>query len=116
MVALFEVALQEQFPAVLPDETSASVSEALFLSNSTQVETLIRTTTDERHLLRRLAALPDDRARVERLFEVAFARLPDEEETNVLVTYLEKRAAERMRALEQAVWSVLTSAEFCMNH
>lgn len=109
-------AFRKQFPAVLPDETSASVSEALFLSNSTQVETLIRTTTDERHLLRRLAALPDDRARVERLFEVAFARLPDEEETNVLVTYLEKRAAERMRALEQAVWSVLTSAEFCMNH
>ena len=109
-------ALRAQFPAVLPDDTNVSVGDALFLSNNAQVESLIRTETDENHLLRRLAALPHARARVERLFEVVLSRLPDQEEAKVLLAYLQQRPTAQQQALEQAVWSLLTSAEFCMNH
>ena len=106
---------RQQFPDLLPDEQVANVTESLFLSNGRKLQDLLMASNQPTHLIPRLTQMDTDQERVNLLFQVMFARMPDADETSAVRAYLSKRGgtAESMR---QVAWAMLTSAEFRYNH
>ena len=106
---------RQQFPDLLPDEQVANVTESLFLSNGRKLQDLLMASNQPTHLIPRLMQMDTDQERVNLLFQVMFARMPDADETSAVRAYLSKRGgtAESMR---QVAWAMLTSAEFRYNH
>ena len=109
------VVFRQQFPDLLPDEQVANVRESLFLSNGQKLHDLLVASNQPSHLIPSLAQLHNDRERVDVLFQVMFARVPDAEEIAVVSAYLSKRGG-TAESIRQVAWSMLTSAEFRYNH
>ena len=109
------VVFRQQFPDLLPDEQVANVTESLFLSNGQALQDLLMASNQPTHLIPRLAQMDTDQERVNLLFQVMFARLPDAEESSVVKAYLSKRGG-TAESIRQVAWSMLTSAEFRYNH
>ncbi len=106
---------RQQFPDLLPDEQVANVKESLFLSNGPKLQDLLMASKQPTHLIPRLAGMDTDQERVDLLFQVMFARVPDAEENAVVKAYLSKRGG-TAESIRQVAWSMLTSAEFRYNH
>jgi hypothetical protein len=75
-----------QFPDLFPAEYNATLSQAMFLSNSPLFDQLLTPRAD--NLAARLTAEKDAEARVRHAFELVFAREPDREELRECITYL----------------------------
>jgi hypothetical protein len=88
------------------------VREALFQANSAAFAQFIA----QGNLATRLAAMTDERRMAAEAFWSVLSRLPTEEETARLSSYLQARSENRSAACQQMVWSLLTSAEFRFNH
>ena len=67
-------------------------------------------------MLDRLSAHKDTRALVEELYLSVLTRLPSEQEGKEVADYLARRGANRVAALQEIAWALLTSAEFRFNH
>lgn len=106
---------RQQFPDLLPDSQVANVKESLFLSNGQKLQDLLAASNQPTHLIPRLAQMDTDQERVNLLFKVMFARVPDAEECAVVTAYLNKRGR-TAEAIRQVAWSMLASAEFRYNH
>ena len=106
-------AFQNQFGEVTPEETIATLTQTLFLSNNNTVQSVIQT-RPESNLLR-LAQANDDVA-VEEAFQLAYGRVPDDNERQSCSLYLADRKDRREVAIEQMMWALLNSAEFQFNH
>ena len=105
-------ALIAQFPDLFSAEYNATLSQAMFLSNSSLFDQLLTPRGD--NLASRLAAENNAEARVRRAFEAVFARQPDREELRECVAYLAARSPEA--GVKQLLWAMLSSAEFQLNH
>jgi mono/diheme cytochrome c family protein len=101
-----------QFPDLFPPEYHATLSQAMFLSNSPLFDQLLAPHGD--NLAARLTAENNAEARVRRAFEAVFAREPDREELRECVAYLAARSPEA--GVKQLLWAMLSSAEFQLNH
>lgn len=106
---------RQQFPDLLPDEQVANIKESLFLSNGQKMQDLLAASNQPTHLVPQLEKMDSDQQRVNRLFQVMFARVPDAEEAAVVIAYLSKRGG-TAESIRQVAWSMLTSAEFRYNH
>jgi mono/diheme cytochrome c family protein len=101
-----------QFPDLFPAEYNATLSQAMFISNSQLFDQLLIPRGD--NLAARLAAENNAEARVRHAFDAVFARAPEREELRECVTYLAARSAEA--GVKQLLWALLSSAEFQLNH
>jgi hypothetical protein len=102
----------KQFPDLFPAEYNATLQQAMFLSNSELFDHLL--TPREGNLASRLAALPEEKARVREAFATVFGREPDAEELRECGSYLKSRSAEA--GVKQLLWAMLTSPEVQLNH
>lgn len=109
-------AIRIKLPDVLPDEMVTGVGEALFLTNNEQWNRFLTDTGDARHLVHRTAALPDHRQRASLLVQSLFGREPDRHEVAAIAGFLGTDRDHLNHRLTQVVWSLMTSAEFRLNH
>ncbi|MFM7804656.1 MAG: DUF1553 domain-containing protein [Verrucomicrobiota bacterium] len=105
-------ALVHDFPDLCTPEYNATLQQAMFLSNSPVLEPMLR--PHPGNLADRLAALPDDRARVREAFRAILGRSPDSEELQAGVDHLREHPGQGGRS--QFLWALLTGAEFQVNH
>jgi hypothetical protein len=107
-----EKAFVTVFPDLMADTYNPSLQQALFLSNSPILETLLKpapgnTTT-------KLLALPSKEARVREAFVTILGRFPDIEEMKQCQAMLAAQSPEK--GVENLAWALLTCAEFKVNH
>jgi hypothetical protein len=101
-----------QFPDLFPAEYNATLSQAMFLSNSPLFDHLLAPHGD--NLAARLSGPRDAEIRVREAFAAVFGREPDRDELRECAAYLTARAPEP--GAKQLLWAMLSSAEFQLNH
>jgi hypothetical protein len=101
-----------QFPDLFPPEYNATLSQAMFLSNSPLFDQLLAPGGD--NLAARLVAARDSETRVREAFAAVFGREPERDELRECSNYLAARAPEV--GVKQLLWAMLSSAEFQLNH
>ena len=112
LVGLF----RQQFLDVLPDETTVTIADALFLSNNAGLQKYIGQSNSEEHLVGRLLKSNTVAERVDQLFQTAYGRQPDPSETEAVTKYLNGHNESPEKTLHHVIWSLVTSAEFRFNH
>jgi hypothetical protein len=105
-------ALVRDFPNLFAPEYNATLQQALFLSNSPVLESLLQPRSG--NLAERLAGLADDPTRVKTAFQAVLGRSPDRDELRVSVAYLQEHPGQGGRS--QFLWALLSGAEFQVNH
>ncbi len=90
-----------------------SVQAALFLVNSPLVEGLLE--PRDNNLVARAVALNEPQQIAVELYESILSRPPTANEQAELAEYL-RAATDRRRAIANAAWALVASAEFCLNH
>jgi Protein of unknown function (DUF1549)/Protein of unknown function (DUF1553) len=96
------------------DAIEPTVHQALFLSNGRQIQTWLAPSNGS--LVGRLAPLADAAAVAEELYLSLYSRRPTDEERADVAQYLSERGKERVPALQELAWAILTSTEFRFNH
>jgi hypothetical protein len=89
-----------------------AVEEALFLSNSTDVQNQLLVGG----LVKSLGNLPTAEARIRLASRSVLLREPSDEEISLLSSYLDARTDRPEEGLRQIVWAMLTSNEARFNH
>ena len=107
-------AFQQQFSEVTPEEAIATLKQTLFLSNNDAIQSVFEPRSEGNFL--RLARSTNDKQVVRSAFELAFGRLPDQDELHACTVYLADRTDRRNEAIGQMFWALLNSAEFQFNH
>jgi hypothetical protein len=95
------------------------VAEALFLSNNPAINDFIAGCQGEGDLPQRLTRLPSPDEQIRLAFEAIFGREPTPEELEHVRDFLSAdnhNAADPAHRWRQAIWAMLTSAEFRYNH
>ena len=105
-------ALVRDFPNLFAPEYNATLQQALFLSNSPVLESLLQPRPG--NLAERLAGLADDPTRVKTAFQAVLGRNPDRDELRASVAYLQEHPGQGGRS--QFLWALLSGAEFQVNH
>ncbi len=105
-------ALVRDFPNLFAPEYNATLQQALFLSNSPVLESLLQPRSG--NLAERLAGLADDPTRVKTAFQAVLGRNPDRDELRASVAYLQEHPGQGGRS--QFLWALLSGAEFQVNH
>jgi hypothetical protein len=96
------------------DRFQSSATEALFLSNHPEVQRLVAKAGN--NLVSRLAAIQDDGKIVDAAAWTILGRPADAEQKTLLEHWITEHGSDRVKACEQLVWALLTSAEFRFNH
>lgn len=100
----------------IPDDGfQVSAEEALYFSNSPQVENDYLRDSGDR-LVGHLKTIEDSKSLVVTAFNTVLTRPPSQEEQQAVLQYIDAREDRRTEALRQVVWSLLTSPEFRFNH
>lgn len=102
-----------------PDAYQASVQQALFLSNSPQVQGWLNpaSAAGVGSLMAKLNQVEPTGAVADELFLSVFTRRPTDEECDMVGSFLAQHPGEgRAPALKELAWALLTSAEFRFNH
>ena len=88
----------------------ATVDQALFFANGGTVQSWLNPSGD--NLTARLNKLTEPPAIADELYISLLTRRPTEEETKDVVAYLESRPEDKLNAMKEMAWALLTSAEF----
>lgn len=110
------VALFGSEPGKIKQEFEASVQQALFLANDPTAQAWLAPRPG--NLIDRLTKLPADNPTgvADELFVSVLCRPPTPEEIQDITQYLSSRVNDRLPALQELAWALLTSAEFRFNH
>ncbi len=92
----------------------SSLEQGLFLGNGDTIRSWL--TRQKGNLIDRLANLPEPAPVAEELYLSVYSRLPNSDENAEVAEYLKDRTSDRVEALQELVWSLLTSVEFRFNH
>ncbi len=96
------------------EEFEPTTAQALFLTNSTYVQTHFLAKSN---LARALSALPEDADVARRAYLSVLSRPPLPEETAAVSRYLKARGPKsRAEACRELVWALVSGAEFRFNH
>ena len=90
------------------------VKQSLFLMNEQLLLQWLQ--PHEGNLVDRLAKIRTVEDIVDELYISILTRFPNENEQAIVVSYLNEHADRRKIALRELAWSLLTSAEFRLNH
>ncbi|MDG1893270.1 MAG: DUF1553 domain-containing protein [Fuerstiella sp.] len=97
------------------EDFQIAVDEALFFSNNARVyDDVLRDSGDR--LIGHLKAFEDDAQLVAALWEAVLSRIPDEEERNAAVAWLQRENEDRVEKIRQLSWTLLAGPEFRFNH
>ena len=97
-------------PEVLPREYNATYQQAEFLANSPLLSGVLKSGTNG--TVTRLAALPDQTARIKEAFLDVDGRPPDADETAQAKAFLKARSGKPDEDMRELLWALMTSAEF----
>jgi len=92
----------------------ATVDQALFFSNGGTVLSWLNPSGN--NLTARLNKLEDPKAIAEEMYISVLTRRPTDQETADITQYLASRPKEKLNALKEMAWALITSAEFRFNH
>ncbi len=101
-------------PGSPQDAFQATVDQALFWANDGRVQGWVAPTGGS--LAEQLIALQDDQAAIELAYRSLLSRLPDTGERQRIGEFLAAGKDDRPRAIQDLIWSLLTSVEFRFNH
>jgi hypothetical protein len=96
-------------------DAQIGVAEALFFSNSKQIESELLGEAPDR-LIGRLKQTSGSTELIDLAVRTVLARPPDDDEIRMLGAYLGERTDRPDDASQQLVWALLTSSEFRFNH
>ena len=96
------------------DRFQSSTGEALFMSNNDKIQSLVQNSKD--NLVSRLTAIESKHEMIEMLCWTVLCRAPKEEETEHLLAWFKQNEDNPVRACENLVWAMISSAEFRFNH
>ncbi len=97
------------------DDFQVGVDEALLFSNGDRIQRELLADGGGR-LVKHMASLKDPHAQVEAVIWNVLSRPAELAEIKLLSGYLEKRQDRPVEALQQVIWSLMTSTEFRFNH
>ena len=103
----------KQFPDLLPVDYQATLQQAMFLTNSPEIDHLLSPRPG--NTTHRLLEIESQQTRIEETFLAILGRLPDQTETETVAHFLSKRHGKREQAQKQFSWSLISSPEFLMN-
>lgn len=106
--------LAKTFPDLFASEYNASLQQAMFLSNNPLLDELLRPEADDTTAA--LLKLSSPIERVNRAFAICYGRLPNAEEQQQAIAYLDAHSTNPEAGVRQLLWAMLCSAEFLMNH
>lgn len=92
-----------------------AVDEALLFTNNKRIEDEFLRDSGDR-LVGHLKTLSDDSAMIDAAFWSVNSRLPRDDERAALNDYLQKHSADRVVAIRQLVWALLTSPELRVSY
>ena len=95
-------------------EFAPSVKAALFLSNDAKVLELLK--PREGNLAELLTKEADTRKLADSLFLAVLTRSPTADEAEAVTQFVAARKQQPAQGIELAIWALLSSTEFCMNH
>jgi len=95
-------------------EYNATLAQAMFLTNNPQFDALLK--PNGQNLTARLLKLQTNPDRVRSAFKEILNRAPDESEMKAAVRFLDSRNDRPEAAVREFTWTLLTSAEFLLNH
>lgn len=124
-VALPDTGFGSYFLSVFgrPDSTTAcecersqesNLAQSLHLLNSEEVQGKLSAEVGRAAKLAAEGSEQDDTA-IKRLYQIALARVPTDEELQAVLTYVGQRE-DRKAAMEDVIWSLINSKEFLFNH
>ena len=102
------------FPGLFEVEYNVTLQQAMFLTNNPFFDGLLK--PSGHNLTARLLEMQSNSARVREVFLEVFGRLPEKDEQAQAVKYLESRSERPDAGVRQLTWTLLTSAEFLLNH
>ncbi len=105
-------AIVEKFPDFMPTVYNPSPEQALFWSNSPVIDTLLK--PEKGNTTAQLLALESPEARLTKAFDLVLGRKPTTAEIDQLKTLGVSASSEI--SVKNLLWSLLTSAEFQLNH
>lgn len=100
--------------AAFNQDFEATLDQTLFLTNGATLRDWL--TARPGSLVERMNARKDASLVAEELYLSVLSRMPSAEERKEVAAYLTRRSAERVPALQDLAWALLTSAEFRFNH
>jgi hypothetical protein len=103
----------KQFPDLLPVDYQATLQQAMFLTNSPEIDHLLEPRPG--NTMHRLLSIEEREIRIQETFLVVLGRFPDQTETDAVSRFLSKRAEKATQAQKHFMWSLLSSPEFLMN-
>jgi hypothetical protein len=107
------VAFAKLFPDVLAEESLATISQSLMLSNGEWIHELL--TADESRTIEMAQQTAEPSEIVRQLYAHILLREPDQEESSVCQNYLNTDLATRRKRVQGLAWALLTSSEFRFN-
>lgn len=99
-------------PCVCERSTGASISQALHLMNSPNLQNKLAHAGGR---ITRLMAKADAEI-IEELWLTCFSRFPDEKERQEAMEHLSARKDKRRQSIEDLAWSLMNTVEFVFNH
>jgi hypothetical protein len=100
--------------AAFNQDFEATLDQTLFLTNGATLRDWLAARPGS--LIDRLNAQKEAGPLAEELYLSVLTRMPTEEESKEVADYLARRHADRLAALQDLAWALLTSAEFRFNH
>lgn len=101
------------FPEIIATNDQASMDQALGLTNGQEFHSLLQEAAEA--WVSETATLSNEE-RIQHAYRRLFGRLPEAEEQEQIVAYLEARSNRTIAAWAQVFWTMATSAEFRFNH
>ncbi|WP_437230633.1 DUF1549 domain-containing protein [Planctomicrobium sp. SH661] len=92
----------------------ATVDQALFVSNQVDLNNWVG--PREGNAANRALANAESPLAAEEIYLATLSRMPTPEESELVVSHLSSRSADRAVAVKEMIWSLLTSPEFRFNH
>jgi hypothetical protein len=97
-------------------EFQPSLAGALFLTNERLILGWLNPKGASNNLVARLDKMPSPEGLADELYLSVLTRLPTAEERTEVAEHLRRRAPQRIAALQELTWALLTSTEFRFNH
>ena len=97
-------------PSTPQEDLTGNVPQALFMMNSSIVQSMVRADGGTR-LAQILTRYNDDQDAINELYLLVLSREPTDNELKITTRYI-KRVGNRKEAYEDLLWSLLNSSEF----
>lgn len=113
--------LRDRIPEVMPETITTDISDALFLTNNPKMDQMLLEASKPEGFVSRLASNSDPKMAAKELFLRVLGREASNEELDAVLAFVQKPLSSNTGndpkvVWQNALWAVLTSAEFRFNH